>query len=300
MRPMRALVTTGAGPSALKAFSRRLAADGTLFDNGTVRVCTVPDKKGLGILAVKPIAAGSLVLQEAPMVRISKSTQTMEVKQHPEAGPLMQRVYALASEGKFNPRDFETWPAEVCANLERVLDIQAEIAFEKLDSRMQARWLGLEDSVTGGGRKTPGGILRTNGFDGTAAVSALPPPQGRRLPALIHRSAVRTLQLLLLRISNFTIHSSPCSCRSCVVLFLCVCVCDLFLFLQLPYSHPPDKHGCATMYEVLARVNHSCEPNAERIAGPLEGSVVRVVALTDIAQVRMRQTIGYLSPNSNI
>lgn len=184
------------------------AAQTHLFDNGTIRVCAVPGK-GHGIIAVRPIAAGALVLEEAPLVRVSKNTQTREMKEHPMVGSLMQRVYALASERKFDPRDFDTWPAEVCEALERVLDIQAEIVYGKLDPHTQSKWLSLENSVSGDGLKTPGGVLRTNGFD--------------------------------------------------------------------------DRHGCATMYEVLARINHSCEPNAERVAGPLEGSVVRVFALADIA-----------------
>jgi hypothetical protein len=166
--------------------------------------------RGHGIVAVQPIVAGALVLVEAPLVRVSKNTQTPEMRQHPIVAPLMRRVYALASEGKFDPRDFAAWPAEVCEILERVLDIQVELVYGRLDSRTQSKWLSLEDSVSCDGRKMPGGVLRTNGFD--------------------------------------------------------------------------DRHGCATMYEVLARVNHSCEPNAERIAGPLEGSVVRVLALVDIAE----------------
>jgi hypothetical protein len=198
---------SAAATARLGLRSASAAAQAHLFDNGTIRVCAVPGK-GHGIIAARPIAAGALVLEEAPLVRVSKNTQTREMKEHPMVGQLMQRVYALASEGKFDPRDFDTWPAEVCEILERVLDIQAEMAYGRLDPRTQSRWLSLEDSVSGDGRKTPGGVLRTNGFD--------------------------------------------------------------------------DRHGCATMYEVLARVNHSCEPNAERIAGPLEGSVVRVVTLADI------------------
>lgn len=185
--------------------ARRLSTD-TIFHN--IRVGSVPGK-GLGLLAARRIASGSLVMEEAPLVRVSKNTQTMKMRQHPQVGPLMQRVYALAAQGTFDPRDFRTWPAEVCENLERVLDIQAELAFRQQDSRTQGRWLALGDSVSEGGRKTPGGVLRTNGFD--------------------------------------------------------------------------DKHGCATMYEVLAAVNHSCEPNAERIAGHT-GSVVRLMALADLSE----------------
>ena len=129
MLPHRVRLAAVAAPPALTAFYRRLAGStlradqlfegfsnvvlGPLIDNGTIRVRPVPDK-GVGILAVKPIAVGSLVHEEAPLVRVSKNTQTLEVKQHPVAGPLMQRVYALASAGTFDPRDFETWPAEVC------------------------------------------------------------------------------------------------------------------------------------------------------------------------------------------
>eukprot|EP00967_Tisochrysis_lutea_P065290 scaffold84858_cov29-Tisochrysis_lutea.AAC.2 len=180
-----------------------------LLDNGTFRVCPVPGK-GHGLVAAKAIKSGSKIFEEVAMVRVNKNTQTLEMRQNTIVSALMQRVYTLAAEGKFDPRDFDSWPSEVCENLERVLDIQAEIAFSKLDPKTQAKWLSLEDSVTGDGRKTPGGVLRTNGFD--------------------------------------------------------------------------DEHGYATLYEVLARVNHSCEPNAERIAGPLDRSLVRIVALADIAE----------------
>eukprot|EP00965_Chrysotila_dentata_P261937 6214415-Pleurochrysis_carterae.AAC.1 len=118
----------------------------------------------------------------------------------------MNRVYALAAEGTFDPSDFDSWPAEVVNCMEQVLDIQAKAAYNSLPLIKRLRWMELSDSGAGDGAKTVGGILRTNGFD--------------------------------------------------------------------------DKEGCATMYELVSRVNHSCAPNAERIAG--DNHEVTLVALKAI------------------
>jgi hypothetical protein len=108
----------------------------------------------------------------------------------------MERVMKLASTGKFNPRsEFSAWPQEVVKYFQGILNIQADMTFEKLDDIKRKQWMELSDvhaSDNDEQQKTPGGILRTNAID--------------------------------------------------------------------------DDEGYANLYSQLSRMNHSCDPNADRVS----------------------------------
>jgi len=161
--------------------------------------------RGSGLLATRAIESGQVILDEQPLVRVSKNANSAAVRAHPVAAGLMQRVIQLASKGVFNPRDVDSWPAEVRQCMEGVLDVQAEMAFEKLPEPAREEWMALHDAhaEVEGRAKSPGGVLRTNAFD--------------------------------------------------------------------------DDEGFANLYARLSRVNHSCAPNATRMAAEPGGSV-RVLA----------------------
>jgi len=138
----------------------------------------------MGVLATRSIRPGQVILQEMPFARVSKNAGSAEVRSHPVASRLMDRVVELAATGAFNPRtdDFLSWPPEVRRCMEGVLEAQAEMEYDRAPPAVQAKWMVLSDvhaasatSSTSGGAaapdaaasnaKTPGGVLRTNGVD---------------------------------------------------------------------------------------------------------------------------------------
>ena len=92
----------------LQLFQRNLRAPmatATLFDNGVVRVEALAGK-GYGLVASRPLPAKTQIFVEEPLVRVNKDTSGHATKLHPLAGPKMQRVYEIASQGGFDPADF--------------------------------------------------------------------------------------------------------------------------------------------------------------------------------------------------
>eukprot|EP00802_Teleaulax_amphioxeia_P023322 Tamp_23879.p1 GENE.Tamp_23879~~Tamp_23879.p1 ORF type:complete len:290 (-),score=64.04 Tamp_23879:97-966(-) len=134
-----------------------------IFDNGNIKVEQIPGR-GYGVVAVRAFERGSVLFQEAPLARVNKDTG-LTAKRNAAAAQLMQEVYALASSGTFDPRDPAAWPEEVRERLAKVMDIQAMTVFNKASLETQTEWLLLQDGDKEGADKTPGGVLRTNGFD---------------------------------------------------------------------------------------------------------------------------------------
>eukprot|EP00965_Chrysotila_dentata_P255565 6212268-Pleurochrysis_carterae.AAC.1 len=123
--------------------------------------------RGRALRASRDIISETTLFIELPFARVYKRNDSSTVREHPEATALMRRVFELAASGTFDPRDFNGWPEEVVQCMEGILDVHAAVAFDKLSSRTQKQWMSLQDSRADlqGTPKTPGGVLRTNGFD---------------------------------------------------------------------------------------------------------------------------------------
>ena len=151
------------------------AMAGVLFGDENLQVLRI-DGKGCGVVAARRFEVGAVVLEETPLVRVSKDTQATAAR-HDGAAALMQRVYAAASTGAFDPAVPDTWPPEVVDCLDQVMDIQAEMTYEEQSPDVQRRWMALSQFVPlpqGGSpqdqteeltSKSPGRIIRTNAFD---------------------------------------------------------------------------------------------------------------------------------------
>ena len=138
--------------------------------------------RGIGVLTTRSFKPGQVILQEMPFARVSKNAGSPEVRAHPVASKLMDRVVELAASGAFNPRtdNFHSWPSEVRRCMEGVLEAQAEMEYDRSPPAVQAKWRELSDvhavaadddasaedaDQTSSCKKTPGGVLRTNGVD---------------------------------------------------------------------------------------------------------------------------------------
>lgn len=73
-----------------------------------------------------------LVRQETPLVRVCKDTQKT-AQTDARAAALMQKVYAAASTGTFDPADPDSWPQDVVACLDQAIPLNCWAA------RMHAR-----------------------------------------------------------------------------------------------------------------------------------------------------------------
>ena len=123
--------------------------------------------KGLGVVATRALKPSVVLLQEHPFLRVDKSPGSPEARANPRCVALMKTVTDMAKAGQFNPRsEFSQWPREIVECFECILEEKGNMAFATLDEEKRKKWMALSDvHAESEEKKTPGGILRTNGID---------------------------------------------------------------------------------------------------------------------------------------